>query len=290
MASASVVLITGATSGIGREASLHLAGLGWRVLATGRNAALLEQLQAEAGKLPLQTLRLDVTDESSIAAAAEEVSRRTDGHGLDALVNNAGFGFMAPMELITPEDLRAQLETNVVGLVRVTQAFLPAMRARGAGRIVHIGSVVGKVCLPLQGVYCATKHAVEALSDAMRLELRPFGVHVSLVEPGTIRSNFGGTATSTLARYRAMDSPYGPAFDRYEQLLANEYRRAPGPLCVARTIARILRARRPGARYVSPRLPLVLIWLSRILPTRWFDAILARMFGLTPKALQLPPR
>ncbi len=284
-----IVLVTGATSGIGRETSLHLARMGHRVFATGRKIAALEELAREAEGLELETFQLDVTDARSIEVARTKVDQRTDGYGLDVLVNNAGYCNMAPMEQITDEDLRGQFETNVFGLVTLTQKFLPAMRARGAGRIVNVSSVVGRLSLPLQGIYCATKHAVEALSDAWRMELAPFGVHVSLVEPGTIRTGFEATATSTVSRYQAAESPYKPAIVRYREVVADSYKRAPGPACIARTVARIVRARRPRARYVSPRYNRFLIWLVNKLPTRWVDGLIRRVMGLTRKALLPPP-
>ncbi|MBI5503010.1 MAG: SDR family oxidoreductase [Deltaproteobacteria bacterium] len=283
-----VVLITGATTGIGRETALHLARLGYDVLATGRKAAALDELRREADGLRLDTFVLDVNDAASIAAAGVEVDRRTEGRGLDALVNNAGFGLMGPMELVTEEDLRAQFETNVFGLVRVTQRFAPAMRRRGEGCVVNVSSVVGLLTVPLQGVYCATKHAVEALTDAMRMELGPFGVRVVLVEPGSIRTQFATTIKATVDRYRAMESPYGPAFDRYQRQLDQVDRTSPGPEVVARTIAKVLRKRRPRARYLSPGRYRVAIWALRLLPTRWFDRTLKGAMGLTRKALADP--
>lgn len=281
------VLITGATTGIGRETALHLGRLGHRVFATGRKPEALAALEAEAkgGGLGVETFLLDVDDEASIRAAGEEVTRRTEGHGLDVLVNNAGFGHLAPMELITDGDMRRQFETNVMGLVKVTQQFLPAMRARGAGKVINVSSMVGRMTLPLQGIYCATKHAVEALSDALRMELAPFGVRVTLVEPGAIRSQFGATALSTKSKYREMDSPYRPAIDTYQAVVEKQYRGSPGPECIARTIARIIRKRRPAARYVSPRAMTLVLWLLGLVPTRLLDFILGRVMGLTPKAL-----
>lgn len=288
------VLVTGATTGIGRETTLHLARLGHRVYATGRKAAALSELEAEAkgAGLPVETFLLDVDDEGSIRAAGEEVTRRTGGHGLDVLVNNAGFGHLAPMELVTDGDLRRQLETNVVGLVKVTQQFVPAMRARGAGKIINVSSMVGRMTLPLQGIYCATKHAVEALSDALRMELASFGVRVTLVEPGAIKTQFGATALSTKSKYREMDSPYRPAIDTYEAVVEKQYRGSPGPACIARTIARIIRKRRPAARYVSPRSMTLVLWLMGLLPTRLLDFVMRRAMGLTPKVLGTgsPPR
>ncbi|MBI5489674.1 MAG: SDR family oxidoreductase [Deltaproteobacteria bacterium] len=285
-----VVLVTGATSGIGRATALHLARLGYRVLATGRKAAALDELKREAGSLPLDTLVLDVDDAASIAAAGAEVDRRTEGRGLDALINNAGFGRMGPMELVAEEDLRAQLETNVVGLVRVTQQFVPAMRRRGEGCVVNVSSVLGRMTLPLQGVYCATKHAVEALTDAMRMELGPFGVRVVIVEPGSIRTQFATTIKATVDRYRAMESPYGPAFDRYQRQLDQVDKTAPGPEVVARTVAKILRKRHPRARYLSPGRYRAAIWALRLIPTRWFDGALKGAMGLSRKSLAGPGR
>jgi len=289
MSRPSTVLVTGATTGIGRETALHLARLGHRVFATGRKADVLAEVQAEAGDLPLETFLLDVNDHASIDAAVAEVDKRTDGAGLDVLVNNAGYGNMAPMELITDEDLRAMFETNVFGLVRLCQRFLPSMRARGSGKIVNVSSVVGKVVFPLQGIYCATKHAVEALTDSLRMEVASFGVHVTLVEPGAIATEFGNTATSTVSKYESMDSPYKPAARKYLQVLDDQYKKAPGPQCIAKTVAKIVRKRRPAPRYVSPRYNRVVIWLSRWLPTRWWDGILRKVMGLDRKSLT-PPR
>ncbi|MBN1771934.1 MAG: SDR family oxidoreductase [Deltaproteobacteria bacterium] len=283
-----IVLVTGATGGIGRETALLLARLGYRVFATGRKAELLERLGREAADLALETLALDVNDADSIAAAGAEVERRTDGRGLDVLVNNAGFGLIAPLETIAEADLRGQLETNVVGLVRVTQQFVPAMRRRGSGRIVNVSSVVGRMVLPFQGVYCATKHAVEALSDALRMELGPFGVRVTLVEPGPIKTRFAETSTGSAARYRGPESPYAPAVALYERTVRAWDASSPGPAIVARKIAKVLRRKRPRARYVVPGRFGAAIWAVRLTPTRWVDAIFRRNVGLTPQVLAGP--
>jgi len=281
------VLVTGATSGIGRETALLLGRLGHRVIATGRNEEALGSLDADAAGLQVDVVRLDVTDSSSLRECGEEVERLVRGQGLDALVNNAGFGTMAPLEVADEAEVRAQFETNVFGLLRTTQRFLPAMRARGAGMIINVSSVVGRVTLPLQGAYCATKHAVEALSDALRMEVAPFGVKVVLVEPGSIRTRFEATATSTTSRY--YDSPYGPAVEAYGPLLAKTYRYSPGPQIIARAVAKILCKRRPAARYVIPRVNLLLVWLLALFPQSWSDAVMRRIMGLTAKAL-LPPQ
>src|SRR5579871_1628690 len=174
------ILITGATSGIGRETALYLARRGHRVIASGRNREQLASLKEEAAGAALETVRLDVCDAQSIAEAAKEVERTTGGRGIDALVNNAGFGFAVAADEMTDADLRAQFETNVFGLMAMVRAFVPQMRARGRGRIVNVSSVGGRVTLPFFGAYNATKYAVESLSDAMRIELKPFGVDVAI--------------------------------------------------------------------------------------------------------------
>lgn len=281
-----VVLVTGATSGIGRETALHLGRLGHRVIATGRNEEALTRLGADAEDLSVEVLRLDVTKPASVEACGEAVERRTEGRGLDVLVNNAGFGTMAPMELVDEAEVRAQFETNVFGLLRTTQRFLPAMRVRGAGTIINVSSVAGRVALPLQGPYCATKYAVEALSDALRMEVGSFGVRVVLVEPGAIRTHFETTATSTTSRYA--DSPYGRAVAAYGPLLERTYRGAAGPEVIARAIGKILRKRRPAARYVVPRVNRLLLWAMALFPRSWSDAVTRRVMGLTSKALSGP--
>jgi NADP-dependent 3-hydroxy acid dehydrogenase YdfG len=149
------ILITGATAGIGKHVALHLARKGYRVFASGRNAAALERLASEAAGTALETLRLDVTDAASIEAAREEIDRRTDGHGVDVLVNNAGYGLAGALEELADADIRAQFDTNVFGLVAVTRAFLPAMRRRGSGRVLNVSSVGGRITFPLFGAYTA---------------------------------------------------------------------------------------------------------------------------------------
>lgn len=280
-----IILITGATSGIGKETALRLARMGHRVIATGRRVQALEELDREAAGMALETFRLDLNDPDSIEAAGREVDERTNGYGLDVLVNNAGFGMMAPMELITGEDLRSQFETNVFGLVALTQQFLPAMRKRGSGRIINVSSVVGRITLPFQGGYCATKAALEALSNALRLEVAPFGVHVSLVEPGTIKTAFEATVESTVAKYETMESPYPLAVKRYQRVVGLAYRTAPGPICIARTIEKIIRSPRPRALYVSPRIYSLGLFFTHLLPTRLQDWLMRTFTGLRRKYL-----
>ena len=288
MTEAQTVLITGATAGLGRHAALHLARKGHRVIATGRREDALASLREEAEGTELETLVLDVNDAESIAAAAAEIARRTDGRGLDALVNNAGYGQMGPLELVSDQELRAQFDTNVFGLMAVTRAFLPAMRARGRGRIVNVSSVGGQVTFPFGGAYHATKYAVEALSDALRKELRIFGIDVVLIEPGPIRSEFSERAMSTLVRQVEIDSPYAPMLARADDIRAQTDKMSAGPEVVSRAIERAVTSRRPGTRYMVPFSSRFITGFLRLLPTRVADWLMLRAMGVRRGSLPAP--
>lgn len=273
------VLITGATAGIGRHAALHLARAGWRVFATGRNRAALEALAAEAAGTPLETLELDVTDADSIARVKTEIHRRTRGAGLDAIVNNAGYSQPGPLEEVSDADLRAVFETNVFGLMAVTRAFVPAMRERGRGRVINVSSVMGRLTMPFNGAYCATKYAVEALSDALRNELSAFGVKVVLIEPGPINTNFNGTALRHMENYRSGPSPYAGIAQKADEIVKELESRAYGPEVVTKVIEKALTARNPAARYLAPwhTMEAVLIHL----PAWLADRLIGRVLGLS---------
>jgi short-subunit dehydrogenase len=281
-----IVLITGATAGIGRTTALHLARQGHHVIASGRKVSELAKLKAEANELRLDTVALDVTSPASIAAAVTEISGLTDGRGIDVLVNNAGFGVLGPTSEITESEMRRQYETNVFGLMNVTRAFLPKMLERGAGRIINVSSVGGRLTLPFFGVYNSTKYAVEALSDALRYELRPFGIDVALIEPGVIRTNFEATAVANLAAFKA--TPYGAAIGKYEQMSKMADRFASNPIVIAKAISRAVRARRPAARYVAPRRTSFAFFLQTILPTRVWDWAMRKIGHLNARTLGVP--
>ncbi len=279
------VLITGATTGIGRQTALHLARLGHHVIASGRKPAELAKVKQEAGASKLDTLLLDVTSPASIASAVTEVDRLTDGRGLDVLVNNAGFGVLGPTSEISDSETRRQFETNVFGLLNVTRAFLPKMRERRSGRIINVSSVGGRITLPYFGVYNSTKYAVESLSEALRYELRPFGIDVVLIEPGVIRTNFEATAISGLGAFA--ETPYKVAVEKYEQMSKMADRFASNPIVIAKAIARAVRARRPSARYVAPRSTNFVRWMNALLPTRVWDWAMRKVGFLNAKALGL---
>ncbi len=279
------ILITGATAGIGRHAALYLAKRGHRVFATGRNETLLAALRDEAKGTALETLRLDVNDAASIAAAARAVDERTGGYGLDVLVNNAGYGHLGPMEEVNDANLRAQFETNVFGLVAVTRAFLPRMRERGSGRVINVSSVGGRLVLPFFGAYNATKYAVEAISDALRIELGGFGVQVSLIEPGVINTEFTDRAMTYVATYDRPDSPYASALARADEVRKMSDRSGVGPLVISKAIERAATAWWPRARYVAPFRARLMLAFFAITPTWIMDGIFRWAMAMTKSKL-----
>jgi NAD(P)-dependent dehydrogenase (short-subunit alcohol dehydrogenase family) len=264
------IVVTGASSGIGRACALRLAAAGWAVFGGVRTPEDAESLRAEG----IEPLQLDVTDAAEIAAAAEIV-----GPELYGLVDNAGIAIAAPLELVPIDELRHQLEVNVVGQVAVTQAFLPALR-RARGRIVLMGSIGGRSALPFLGPYAASKHALEALADALRVELRPWGVAVSIVEPASIRTAIwtkGAARADELSDGfpREAAELYAARIARFRQVALS---RGPGadPDDVAKAVEHALTARRPKARYLVGRDAHLRAWVER-LPTRARDRLLARL-------------
>ena len=270
------VLITGCSSGIGRAAADTLRERGYRTFATARRAADVERLTADGH----ESLRLDLTDERSIDAAIDEMFSRTSGR-LYGLFNNGGFGQPGAVEDVTVEALRAQFETNVFGWHTVIRRVLPAMRAAGEGRIVQNSSVLGLVALRYRGAYVASKFAIEALTDAMRLELRGSGVHISLIEPGPIVSRFRANAYEAFERHIDIESsPHREVYRRVIGRLASEEGDAPFTLPESAVVARLLHALespRPRARYYVTVPTHALALLKRVLPGRWLDAALSRI-------------
>lgn len=283
------ILITGATSGIGRIAAIHLAKQGHRVFATGRNPRALAELEQEGEGLDLHPIRLDVTDADSIDEARGTISLITEGYGVDVLVNNAGYGHFGPMELVTPDDLRAQFETNVVGLMAVTRAFLPAMHNRGRGRVINVSSVGGRVTMPFGGAYQASKYAVESISDALRLELAAFGIQVVVVEPGVIRTDFANRAQAEAQPYLDRGSPYDQALQAAQAVMERADRMGADPMVIASVIERAATARRPRARYVAPFHGKLTVLLGSVLPTWLMDWAMRQAMGLGVAPAQEAP-
>jgi NAD(P)-dependent dehydrogenase (short-subunit alcohol dehydrogenase family) len=283
-AAAPVALVTGATSGLGRATAVLLAENGWRVFAAGRSAErrrALDDLSRLRG-LSLESLEMDVTSDDSVDRAFREIERRGVS-ALDALVNNAGIAIVAPMEEILLDDLRKQFETNVFSAVRVARRALPAMRARRRGRIVNMSSVGGKVAMPLFGPYSGSKFALEAISDAMRLELHPFGIHVVLIEPGYIRTDMENAAQDLSSRYvaGADQSPYRVVYAGFRRAWAETTRGSKYvPEDCARVVLRALTETPPRPRYAVTRRAKLMIFLRRFLSDRALDRRLLRATGL----------
>jgi NAD(P)-dependent dehydrogenase (short-subunit alcohol dehydrogenase family) len=276
------VVVTGASTGIGRATALRLARLGFDVLAGVRRDADGERLVSDASGA-LTPLSLDVTEAGSIEAAAVEVERAAGAAGLRGLVNNAGVAEPGPVELLPLEDLRRQLEVNVVGQIAVTQALLPLLR-RGRGRIVNVSSVGGRVSTPALGAYSASKFALEALSDSLRMELRPWGIDVVVIEPGSIRTEIWHRgekqAESLMERLpEAQRALYAPLVAGMRRLSARTQERAIAPEHVAERIARALTTRRPRTRYVVGADARVQMALHAALPDRAYDALVRRLLG-----------
>jgi NAD(P)-dependent dehydrogenase (short-subunit alcohol dehydrogenase family) len=270
------VLITGCSTGIGRATALRLAAAGQRVFATARRPESLTDLAA-AG---CETLACDVTDEASMRAAVEAVEKSAGAVG--ALVNNAGYGSEGPVEEVPMEEVRRQFETNVFGLARMCQLVLPGMRRQGFGRIVNISSMGGRMTLPGGGFYHATKYAVEAISDALRFEVRGFGVDVVVVEPGAIKTEFGNTAIDRIDASAASDSPYAKFRDVLKTQIRGFYEGpmaalAAEPDAVAKVIEKAIGARRPRTRYVITAGAHMMIGMRRWLPDRGWDAAMRTM-------------
>lgn len=280
---ATTILVTGASSGIGEACALHFDAMGMRVFAGVRRESDGAALRRKASPR-LTPLQLDVTVAEEIARAAEVVSREVGAAGLDGLVNNAGVASGAPVEFIDLHELRQLLEVNLVGQVAVTQAFLPLLR-QARGRIVNVSSVSGRVAMPFFGAYSASKFALEAISDALRVELRPWGVAVSLVEPGSIATPIWEKSLAQAdERLRRMPPEAHRLFGRQLPLIrrmAEEMGQAGLPAeRVARVVAHALTSPRPKVRYVVPRRRAALIALALLLPVRWRDWIVARKAGL----------
>ena len=270
-------MITGASTGIGRASALELDSRGFRVFAGVRRDADGTGLAAE--RPSLEPLHIDVTDATSIAAARDRVASELVEAGLAGLVNNAGIAVPGPLEHLPIDELRRQLEVNLVGQVAVTQAFLPLLRT-ARGRIVNIGSIGGRVALPLLGPYAASKHAMEGITDSLRQELRPWGIQVSIVRPGPIATEIwergNASADELLERMPGAATDYAPAVERARAFATQRNREAVPPSAVAEVVAHALTASRPRTRYlVGPRARL-LATLRALLPDRWFDALLER--------------
>jgi len=273
------VLITGCSTGIGRATALRLAQAGWKVYATARGVEKLAELE----KAGCRTLALDVMDEASMAAAVRHIEQEDGAVGV--LINNAGYSQSGALETVDINDVRRQFETNVFGLLRLTQLVLPGMRRQGWGKVVNISSMGGKLTFPGGGAYHATKYAVEALSDALRFEVRGFGVDVILVEPGLIRTDFSQAAVGSMSTsLQKAEGPYAGFNSAVARSTQDAY--VKGPLAklggeaddVAQVIQRSIEARRPRARYTVTASAMVLLAQRAMMSDGLWDAFLRTQF------------
>jgi NAD(P)-dependent dehydrogenase (short-subunit alcohol dehydrogenase family) len=282
MAKPRTYVITGASTGIGRAAAELLDSRGHRVFAGVRSDTAAEELRS-AGSERLTPLRIDVTDAGSIAAASEMTEAMGSG-GLDGLVNNAGIAVAAPMEFVPIDELRHQIEVNLIGQVAVTQAFLPLLRP-SRGRIVNVSSIGGLVASAFFGPYNASKYGLEAVSDALRQELRPWGIEVIVVEPGPIATPIWDKGLETADGLIAGASPtqlalYEKQIEAMRGAAQEATKRGSPPEKIAQVIEKALTARRPRTRYLVGAPARGQFLASRILPTRAFDRLVTRVLGV----------
>ena len=268
-------LVTGASSGIGQDTARKLQALGYTVYGAARRTDRLRALAADG----IHPLPMDVTDDASMSAGVDRILEETGR--IDVLVNNAGYGSFGAIEDVPMDEARRQFEVNVFGLARLTQLVAPHMRAQGSGTIINISSIGGRLTTPLGGWYHATKYAVEALSDALRMELRPFGIDVVVVEPGCIRTAWWAIAADHL-KATASGSAYADQIRAVAGTMRSEsnQRRYSPPEVIARTIGKIVTARRPRTRYAVGFMARPLIAARRILTDRAFDRLIGAAFGL----------
>lgn len=275
------VLVTGASTGIGRATAMRLDASGWRVFAGVRDPAAAENLQSDASSR-LTPVFLDVTEPEQIAAAAALVEKESEG-GLDGLVNNAGVAIPGPLETIPLEDFRRQLEVNLFAYVAVTQALLPQIR-RAEGRIVFISSIGGRIAFPFGGPYHASKFATEAIGDVFRQELRPWGLKVAIIEPGSIdtpiweRGQRKGEEIE--AKAPQTNLLYGAAIEKFRKVIEDTADRGIPPEKVAKAISHALESSRPKSRYLVGLDAKLQARLKPLIPTPLFDRIVARQLDL----------
>jgi NAD(P)-dependent dehydrogenase (short-subunit alcohol dehydrogenase family) len=273
MSEAKVALVTGASSGIGEETARLLHDHGFVVYAVARRTEAMKALE----EIGVHTFGMDVTDDSSVTSGVDRILAE---HGrVDVLVNNAGYGSYGAVEDVALDEARRQFEVNVFGLARLIQLVLPQMRAQGSGRIINVSSIGGKIYEPLGGWYHATKFAVEGLSDSLRIELRPFGIDVVIIEPGPILTDWSAISRQNLITSSA-DGAYAAGASSLAKVLqaADTPRRASKPVVVAERILKAATVSRPHARYPVGRGAGTIVRARKVLPDSAMDAVVARIF------------
>jgi NAD(P)-dependent dehydrogenase (short-subunit alcohol dehydrogenase family) len=277
MSDSRVALVTGASSGIGEHTARLLQAGGFTVYAVARRTERMLSLREQG----VRTIGMDLTDDASITAGVKQLIGETGR--IDVLVNNAGYGSYGSVEDVPIDEARRQFEVNLFGMARLIQLALPHMRARGSGRIVNVSSIGGKIYEPLGGWYHATKFAVEGLSDSLRIELKPFGIDVVLIEPGPIRTEWNAIARENMVKNSAAGAYAGQARAVARVLRAADTpRTSSGPEVVARKIYQATTIRRPRARYPVGKGAGAAVRARKVLPDRAFDVIISRTFRARP--------
>ena len=284
-----VVIVTGASSGIGEAVSRQLFDDGFRVALTARRAERLESLKTELDAAPQRanpavstsralTVTADITDKDDRDRLVVETMRAFGR--IDGLVNNAGFGQRGPIELVPVENIRRNFETNLFSLIALTQLVIPIMREQREGRIVNVGSVAGRIARPFSSVYDATKHALEAVTDGLRGEMLPFGIRVSLVQPGFILTEFLDVASRISQPVIEQAGPYGPYLRGFAGMSTKARRIAGHPEDIAQLVLRALTDETPRFRYAAPLHAKFFLMMKRFLPERLFEEVVLRQMGL----------
>jgi len=275
-----VVLVTGASSGIGRACAIHLARRGYRVFGTTRrdsDQVVADLRQPLTASDQLDVVTMDVDDNESVVRAMGTIVEKTDR--LDAVVNCAGFGIAGAIEETSDEEARAIFETNLLGILRVCRAAIPTMRAQGSGMILNVSSIGGRIGLPFQGFYSATKFALEGFTEALRMEIRGFGIRAVLIEPGDFCTGF--TDSRHLVETSASSDAYRIAQEHVLSIVEKDERGGASPDAIARLVARILSKRSPRVRYtVGPVAQKLAAALKRVLPSKWFEWALSKYYGV----------
>jgi short-subunit dehydrogenase len=266
----SIVVITGASAGIGRAAARRLRRLGHGLVLNARREDRLAELAQETDAVAVAG---DITDPAVRARVVEACGGR-----IDVLINNAGYGEPGPVELVTEENYRRQFDVNLFAAGAMIQAVLPTMRRQRSGRILNISSVAGRFGYPLFGWYCASKHALEGMSDALRLEVAPWGIHVVLIEPGPVETEFFDVVLDRAGSKKGEGTPYEPFFEHTDEIQRDMMKRAATADDVVDVIVRACRARRPRARYAVTWMAKATVFMTKVLPRRWLDAAVRREF------------
>ncbi len=270
MSSPKIVLITGASSGIGKSVAAHIASLGHKVYGTSRKG------KSALPDAAFDMVAMDVDNDESVVAAVREIESR-EGR-IDVVINNAGYGVCGALEDTSIAECKAQFETNFFGVIRVCHEVLPGMRARKSGTIINISSLGAIVPVPYHGLYCASKSAIEGLTESLRMEMKPFNVNVTMIEPGDFKTGF--TDSRRMAAKATPDSPYGLLCEKSLKTMAESERKGADPIIIAKIIEKIIDSKSPNVRYVAAKPDQAIgAMLKKFLPSSVFESILMKMYG-----------